>query len=137
MNVPIEEKKKEAIFRMKKLGIYKPIVKQFQDENMVSESAPPMGACFWIEGEQLERIREFEKKHNALVYHVIHSYSDFGEMESYLYVSDYKSEWNADHEDLAYGQQLAYVYNHDMPDCSEFGSIGIKLTAAAGLKRVW
>lgn len=42
-----------------------------------------------------------------------------------------------DKEDMKYGQQFAYVYNHDMPDCSEFGSIGFKLTVAAGLKRIW
>ena len=56
---------------------------------MVSQSLPPFGACFWIEGEQLERVQEFEKKYNTLVYHVIHSFTYIGEMESYLYVNDY------------------------------------------------
>lgn len=27
--------------------------------------------------------------------------------------------------------------NRDMPDCSEFGSIGIRRTIAAGLARTW
>lgn len=36
---------------------------------------------------------------------------------------------------MKYGQQLVYAYNHHMPDCSEFGSIGFKLTAASGLKK--
>ena len=137
MNISREEKKTEALARMKAWGIFNPIVKQFKDEDLVSESAPPVGACFWLEGEQLERVREFEKQHNALVYHVIHSFTNFGEMESYLFVSDYPEEWEMDHEDMKAGQQLAYVFNRDMPDCSEFGSVGVALTPAAGLRRTW
>lgn len=131
------DKKKEAIKRMKEWGIFPQTIKQFEKEGLISESAPPFGACYWIEGEQLDRVREFEKEYNALVYHVIHSYTNIGEMEAYLYVSNYEEEWEYDHEDIKNGQQLCYVYNHDMPDCSELGSIGIKLTPAAGLVRVW
>lgn len=137
MTVSREEKKIEALARMKKWGIYPPIVKQFKNDELISERAPPLGACFWIEGEQLARVREFEEKHNALVYHVIHSFTNIGEMESYLYVSDYPEEWEQDREDISHGQQLCYVFNHDMPDCSEFGSIGVALTPAAGLRRTW
>lgn len=131
------DKKKEAIKRMKEWGIFPQTIKQFENEGLISESAPPFGACYWIEGEQLERVREFEKEHDALVYHVIHSYTNIGEMEAYLYVSNYIDEWKYDHEDIKEGQQLCYVYNHDAPYCSEFGTIGIKLTPAAGLVRVW
>jgi len=131
------DKKKEAIKRMKEWGIFPQTIKQFENEGYISESAPPFGACYWIEGEQLNRVREFEKENNALVYHVIHSYTNIGEMEAYLYVSNHEEEWEYDHEDIKEGQQLCYVYNHDMPDCSEFGTIGIKLTPAAGLVRVW
>lgn len=137
MNISREEKKIEALARMKMWGIYPPIVKQFKNDDLISESAPPLGACFWIEGEQLARVRGFEEKHDALVYHVIHSFTSIGEMESYLYVSDYPEEWEQDREDIAARQQLCYVFNHDMPDCSEFGSIGVALTPAAGLRRTW
>lgn len=137
MNISREEKKIEAIARMKARGIYAPIVKQFEKEDLVSESAPPLGACFWLNEEQLARVREFEEQNNALVYHVIHSYTNIGEMESYLYVSDYPEEWERDRQDIGEGSQLVYVVNKDAPDCSEFGSIGIALTAAAGLRRTW
>lgn len=137
MNISREEKKIEAIARMKAWGIYAPIVKQFEKEDLVSESAPPLGACFWLNEEQLARVREFEEQNNALVYHVIHSYTNIGEMESYLYVSDYPEEWERDRQDIGEGSQLVYVVNKDAPDCSEFGSIGIALTAAAGLRRTW
>lgn len=137
MTVSAEEKKIEAIARMKLLGIYQPIVRQFEKENVVSESAPPFGACYWLNEEQRKQVKEFEAKYNALVYHVIHSFTTIGEIESYLYVSDYPEEWEYDRADIKEGQQLAYVFNRDMPDCSEFGSIGIERTAAAGLHRVW
>lgn len=135
MNVSIERKREEAIKRMRAWGIYPETVKQFRS-GLLSESQPPVGACFWVEGEQLERVKKFEKENNVLVYFVIHSYTNMGEMESYLYVSDEEEEWEYDWEDLRSGTQLVYVYNHDMPEFSEFGSIGIKRTAAAGLKRV-
>lgn len=137
MNICVEEKKKEAVARMKKLGIFPETIRQFANDGLVSQSLPPVGACFWIEGEQLERVREFEKKYNALVYHVIHSFTNIGEMENYLFVSDYEEEWAYDREGLAQGSQLCYVLNLTYPDCSEFGSIGIKLTPAAGLCRTW
>lgn len=137
MNISREEKKVEALARMKLWGIYAPIRKQFEKDDLVSESAPPLGACYWLDETQLERVREFEAQHNALVYHVIHSFTSIGEMESYLYVSDYPEEWEQDREDIKDRQQLVYVFNKDMPDCSEFGSIGIALTGAAGLRRTW
>lgn len=41
-----------------------------------------------------------------------------------------------DMEDLREGQALAYVVNMDMPDCSEFGTVGIK-PSVGGLIRTW
>lgn len=139
--IPRSKKKAEAVERMKKIGIFPETVKQFEQENLISQSLPPVGACFWIEGEQLQRVREFEKKYNSVVYFVIHGYYDFSgetvEMESYFYVSDYEEEWETDRQDLAEGQTLAYVQNISWPDCSEFGTIGFELTPAAGLRRTW
>ncbi len=137
MNISIERKKTEAIERMKKIGIFSETIKQFEKEDLLSQSLPPLGACFWVAGEQLECICSFEKEYNALVYFVIHSYTTIGEMESYFYVSDYEEEWEADRCDLDSGSALVYVYNRDMPECSEFGSIGFVLTPAAGLRRTW
>lgn len=134
MNVSVEDKKIEAIKRMKDIGIYSQTIDQFK-EGYLSQSEPPFGACFWVEGEQLERVKEFEKEHNALVYFVIHSYSNLGETEEYLYVCDYEEEWEIDRDDLENGTPLAYVYIKDNPIFSEIGTIGIELTPAAGLKR--
>lgn len=137
MQVSREEKKKEAIKRMKLWGIYPETIKQFDKEELISMSEPPLGAYYWVDKETEEKIRDFEKSHNALVYSVIRSYTKVGILDSYLFVSDYLEEWGMDIEDISEHRALAYVYNHAWPDCSEFGSIGIERTAAAGLKRVW
>lgn len=137
MKIQTIEKKKEAIKRMKRWGIYKDTITHFDEEDKISKSSPPFGACYWIEGEQLNRIRKFEEEYNALVYHVIHNYTNFGEMESYLYVSDHKDEWEDDMNQIEQGIQMAYVHNLTVPDDSEFGYIGIKRTPAHGLTRVF
>lgn len=142
MNATIEEKKAEAIARMKLWGIFSPIVRAFETKGTVAESVPPLGACFWLNDAQKERVRMFEEEHNALVYHVIHHTAIFGgtdkfELEEYLYVSDYPEEWEYDREDNHGGTQLVYSNNLTAPECSELGYIGIKRTPAGGLIRVY
>lgn len=137
MKISREEKKIEAIQRMKKWGIFDQTIEQFEKEDLVSISEPPFGAFFWVEGEELEAVKRFEQEHNALVYCIVRAYTDFGKMDAYLYVSDYNEEWDMDHADQEEGQQLAYVVNYDMPDCSEFGQVGLQRTIAGGLRRTW
>lgn len=138
MKISIAEKKIEAVERMKLLEIYPETIRQFEKENFVSISEPPFGAFYWAEDESLELIKSFEKRTDALVYLVIRSYTEFGKMDNYLFVSDYKDEeWNMDRADLLKQMSLSYVYNYDVPEFSEFGTIGFKPTIAAGLVRVW
>lgn len=128
-------KKAEAVKRMRMWGIYSQITNDFQNKGLVASSEQPFGACFWLTDEQKARVQAFEEEYGALVYHVIHSYTDIGEMESYLYVSNYPEEWGMDHEDIGEGCAMAYVYNKTNPEYSEIGMIGVGLTMAAGLKR--
>lgn len=48
MNVSVEEKIKEAVFRMKKYGIFSETIKQFENEGLISCSEPPIGAYYWL-----------------------------------------------------------------------------------------
>nr|DAG11195.1 MAG TPA: hypothetical protein [Caudoviricetes sp.] len=134
MNISIEEKKTEAIRRMKMLGIFPETIKQFE-AGYVSRSEPPFGAYYWVEGEELEALRKFEEEHDCLVYTVVRSYTSIGMMDSYLFVGDDVEEWELDRDDLKDGYAFSYTVNYDAPDCSEFGTIGIKLSVAAGLVR--
>lgn len=134
MNISIEEKKAEAIRRMKMLGIFPETIKQFE-AGYVSRSEPPFGAYYWVEGEELEALQKFEKEHDSLVYTVVRSYTRIGKMDSYLFVGDDRGEWELDQDDLKEGCAFTYTINYDDPECSEFGTIGIKLNIAAGLTR--
>lgn len=137
MSISIDKKKTEAIERMKLLKIYEPAIQQFEKEGLVGISEPHFGAIYWADGRELNEIRVWEREHNALVYAVVRSFTTIGQMDSYLFVSDYEEEWEYDREALKNGEVFAYVVNRSMPDCSEFGTIGVKLSSGAGLIRVW
>lgn len=139
MNISMEQKKAEAVSRMKMLGIFPETIRQFEQDGKVSISEPPMGAFYWADGWDLDRIRQFEEQHNALVYVVVRAYTTIGKMDAYLFVSDYPEEWEMDREAVKQPGEgvFAYVYNHDAPDCSELGDVGIARTPAAGLFRIW
>lgn len=126
MNVSMEIKKAEALKRMKALGIFNETIKQFEKEDLVSCSEPPMGANFWLYDEQKAMVDAFEKENNALVYFVIRSYTQFGKLDTLLFVSDYQDEWEMDNDAIKDGFPFAYVYNYDIPEFSEFGSVGVE-----------
>lgn len=136
MNVPMEIKKHEAINRMKALELFGPCIKAFKDRNEVQFSEVT-GALYEFSGnkELTDEVRKFEREYNALVYHVIHSMTSFGELYSFLYVSDHIDEWDMDHEDLKENYALSYVWNKDIPEYSEFGSIAVK-QVIGGLVRI-
>lgn len=126
MNVTRVEKKQEAIKRMEVLDIYAETIRQFEKEGLISYSEPPLGSNYWLTDEQLKAARKFEEEYNALVYFATISYTEFGTLTSFLYVSDYLEEWKMDNEDLKDGYVYAYVYNHDVPEYSEIGQILVK-----------
>lgn len=136
MNVTRENKKTEAINRMKALDLFDPCIKAFKNRDEVQLSEMTGGLYEFSRDEELNaKIKEFEEEYNALVYHVIHTYTSFGEMYSFLYVSDYEEEWEMDNEDIQDNYAMSYVWNKDYPDFSEFGSIGIR-QKFGGLVRV-
>ena len=124
MKVPFERKKQEALDRMKMLNLYPNIIKEFQQDNTVNMSE--LGFLYWLTDEQKEYVSEFETEHDALVYHVIHNYTEFGELLTYFYVSDHEDEWEYDRADLKDGYACAYVKNLDEDAFSEFGSVAFK-----------
>ena len=119
-----ERQKAEALARMKLLGIFPEAIKQFYRDGKVSISEPPF-------------IEQFEEDQNALVYLIIRSYTAYGKMDSYLYVSHNEDEWESDREDLRNRLPVAYTLNLDDPQLSELGYISIEKTVADGLVRIW
>lgn len=131
-----ETKKKEAIKRMEILGLFKPCINVFAKYDEVQLSEQTGGLYEFNDDAALnKKVNEFETEYDALVYHVIHTYTQFGELYSFLYVSDHEDEWKIDNEDLYEGYAVAYVWNKTDEWMSEFGSIGIK-EKFGGLVRV-
>lgn len=119
------KQKQEAIERMKMLKIYSQAIKEFEKENVINVSEHG-GILFWLDDEQQEMVKRFEEKYNAVVYHVIHNYTEYGELYSLLYVSQHENEWDYDKDDIKHNIALCYVVNKDEENFSEFGSIGIR-----------
>ena len=127
MKVSMELKKQEAIKRMKMLDLYKPYIMSFEKRNEIFLSEMTGGVYeFHNDAELVAKVREFESEYNALVYHVIHTFTEFGELYSFLYVSDHSDEWGLDNNDLTFGYAYAYVWNKTDEWCSEIGSIGVR-----------
>lgn len=127
MNVSMEIKKAEAIKRMKALDLYKPYITLFTKENKIFLSEMTGGVYEFDDDNELNaKVRVFEEEYNAMVYHVIRTMTQFGELYNFLYVSDYEDEWEMDNDDIADGYAMAYVWNKTDEWCSEFGSIGVQ-----------
>ena len=137
MNISREEKKEEAIRRMKKLRIWSQAISEFKKHDVILVTEPPVGAVYTLEPELQEEVKKFEEEHNAVVYIVVRAFTNFGKMDSMLFVSDYPEEWELDNEDIGDGIVLTYTVNWDNPDCSEMGSICVRPTVAGGLERVF
>ena len=137
MNISKELKKVEAIKRMQILGLYKPYINLFKmsDEIFLSEMTGGVYE-FHSDKELVSKVKEFETKYNALVYHVIHTYTEFGELYNFLYVSDYEDEWELDNTDITDGHVVAYVWNKTDEWLSELGGIGVK-GKLGGIVRVY
>ena len=110
---------------MKLLKLHPNIIREFEREDIVNLSENG-GFLYWLTDEQKTFVEEFEETNNALVYHVIHNDTEFGELLTFLYVSDDEEEWQCDSEELADGYACAYVKNVDDDCCSELGGICFK-----------
>ena len=132
-----EEKKIEAIKRMKMLGIEEGIIKGFETEDLVAQSIA--GMLYYIdestENDLMAKVKEFENEYDAVVYSVITTNTNFGLLYSFLYVSNEKEEWDYDIEDLKDNYAMSYVYNASEPMFSEFGTIAVR-ERFGGLVRV-
>jgi hypothetical protein len=135
MKVSRENKKAEAIKRMKALDVYTEAIKQFKNEDIIMVSEPPLGGLYWLNKEEKKIVADFELEYNALVYMVVRSNTEFGLLDSLLYVSDEQEEWEMDWEDIPDRYLMSYVVNRDCPDYSEFGSIAVK-SVGGGLVRI-
>lgn len=137
MKVSIEKKRAEAIKRMKAFGFFSDTVKLFEKNGTPLSSEPPWGAFYALNDQQKAAVHEFEEEYGGLVYSVIRSFhQELGVIDNLLYVSDEKDEWPWDWGDIENMCPCIYAVNYNTPEFSEFGSIGVKMGAGAGLIRI-
>ena len=101
----------------------------FSEDNTVIISDVTIPGLFKTNEKAEEILASFKEKYpQFLPYHIIHSYTNIGELYDILFVEvDEESEvWNYSKEEIGNGDITAYCYNKDMPDCSEIGGIGVK-----------
>lgn len=118
------EKVTEALERMRILKIIPEAIIAFA-RNQTLNASEGGGFLYWLSDKDKESVRKFEEDYNALVYHVIKNSTEFGELLTFLYVSNYKDEWPLDREDLKNGNPLVYVVNLSDDNLSEFGFVSI------------
>lgn len=127
-----EKQKQEAIKRLKMLKVMQNVIDDFEKNGKVyyseRQNAFFNATLFWVDNEPkyVKIIKDFEKKHNALVYHCQLTHLEYGDNLALLYVSKNEEEWHMDREDITNGYAFSYVRNLDWGPDSDFGSIGIK-----------
>ena len=137
MKVSIEEKRAEAIKRMKAFGFFSDTVKLFEKNGTLLSSAPPWGAFYTLDDKQKAAGHKLEEQYDCLVYSVIRSFhQELGVIDNLLYVSVEKDEWPMDWDDIENMCPCIYAVNYNTPEFSEFGAIGVKMGAGAGLIRI-
>lgn len=128
-----EEKKTEAIRRMEKLKLNPDIISEFSNENIIKVT-DMKGNISNIDDENLKYVKAFEQRYGTLVYHVMHSDTEFGELLTMMYVSDHSEEWTYDYNMLDDKIAYAYVENLSEELFSEIGSVGF-ISINGGLVR--
>ena len=74
MKVSIEEKRAEAIKRMKAFGFFHEAIELFEADGTPLSSEPPWGAFYALDDKQKAAVHEFEEEYGGLVYSVIRSF---------------------------------------------------------------
>lgn len=125
-----QNQKQQAVLRMRELKLSTNVIKDFTDNNTIyyseRQNAIFDGVLYWVSNDPsyVKIIKDFETKHNALVYHAQLVHTQFGDLLSLLYVSKHEEEWKEDLEIIEEGYVIAYVYNLDYIE-GEFGYIGV------------
>lgn len=121
MNVTKEEKVQEAVLRMKTLRMRDDLISEFVRNGKLYCYRD--GELETLSQEFVELVQRFEADVGGVVYYLIFTESEFGDLLTMLYISDYKEEWYRDMLALKDMVPFAYVENLQMPVFSEFGSV--------------
>jgi hypothetical protein len=131
-----ELKKAKALKLMKEMDIYKDYIDEFESSDKVCFFERFGGYYVEDETELANKIKSIESRYKCMVYAITHDYTQFGELYSFLIVTDYKNEWKTLVETCGNRHRVfAYVWNKDDNLCSEFGDIMVQ-SFGGGIRRI-
>ena len=119
-----EEMKAEALSRMRQLKIDATATLHFEKYDNLFMSR--RGILRRLSDEESVLIEEWERQTGCLVYHIIYSETDIGDMMNILYVSKYEDDWPTERQLSRNGEAFglyAYVRNMDDDMLSDYGLI--------------
>lgn len=128
-----DQMKVKAIMAMREIGLDPDVIGDFRD----LEEVP----CFYENGTIItswqdkfinELISEHEQEYEDLVYAIIQTDTFTGVHYSMLVISNDEYCNKTLMKDIKNGYVLAYVYNEDCPEYSEFGTIGYLYSKNSG-----
>jgi hypothetical protein len=126
-------KTKEAVKRMRILKLPEQVISDFIQSGKVYKHELGI-ICQLVEFEK-KMIDDFENQYKGIVYAVIQTKTDVGILYSLFYVSEHRSEWKDDVDDLKENTSMLYVINLEIPEFSEFGYIGFRKLKDGVLER--
>lgn len=118
--------KREALDRMATLGLGDDVQADFENHNIVSTSSDIFDTPVWASHKEKAIIEAYENEWDHLVYHAIDAPSPTRNRLILLFVSNYKTDWIAEREDLKNRTIMAYVVNLDHEECSKFEFVRVK-----------
>lgn len=132
----MKTKKEKALELLKEMDIYTPYVKGFEEKDQVCFFERFGGYWVYQEPEIEAKMKELEKQYKCVVYAITHEYTDFGELYTFLIVTNYPEEWSR--LMISDGNKhtaFAYVWNKTDDWCSEFGSVTV-MSLGGGITRI-
>lgn len=132
----MKTKKEKALELLKEMDIYTPYVKGFEEKDQVCFFERFSGYWVYQEPEIEAKMKELEKQYKCVVYAITHEYTDFGELYTFLLVTNYPEEWSR--LMISEGNKhtaFAYVWNKTDDWCSEFGSVTV-VSLGGGITRI-
>lgn len=114
--------KKESADRLNKLKVMRCVVDDF-NKGWLYYTESATGALYYIDDEMKKFVQDIEERYKGMVYHIILSRTEFGELLSMLWTTSHEEEWETERENIEEGYVFAYVKNTTDDWCSEFGDI--------------
>ena len=118
-----EQKKTEAIQRLKILNVHPNVIDDFQ--NGVINLSENIGTLFWLNNEEKLLVENIQNANNILVFHVIKNNFELGLCYILLYIGNNIENLNDEKDDLNFGRTSAYVVNVSH-NTSTIETIGVK-----------